>query len=154
MKLKISCRRKSHLLFRVNLWLINAAVWQLSFAVSSRIWLVVKHKLSRNFLWCSRFYGKDCKFSGKTLCTCIQIAAVLRLALEHLIYSIFTTRVHFMLCNAEDPLHGFQNYCYLVQCHTIIIIVRVRRKWKDKVALRASCYLRLLARRSEELAWN
>ena len=31
---------------------------------------------------------------------------------------------------------------------------RVRRKWKDEVALRASCCSRLLARRSEELARN
>ena len=31
---------------------------------------------------------------------------------------------------------------------------RVRQKWKDEVALWASCYLRLLARRSEELAHN
>ena len=32
--------------------------------------------------------------------------------------------------------------------------IKVRRKWKDEVALGASCYLRLLARRSEELAQN
>ena len=33
-------------------------------------------------------------------------------------------------------------------------VFRVRRKCKDEVALRASCYLRLLARRSDELARN
>ena len=45
----------------------------------------------------------------------------------------------------------------LIFSRTFIAVVsynRVRRKRKDEVALWASCYMRLLARRSEELAQN
>ena len=34
------------------------------------------------------------------------------------------------------------------------IVSKVRQKWKDEVELWEICYLRLLAQRSEEQAWN
>ena len=59
---KGSCGRESQLVVSCEVLTNHAAVWRLS------VWsLNNKHSWTRHILWCSRFYGKDCKKIGVTL---------------------------------------------------------------------------------------